>query len=147
MPSITEAITANKWTLSLKIADGAYADISVRSLDFTSSAIGRELAEYHTPDSLYAKAVVGSYTSGDMTIRIIYTETSTEAWRLFEAAVHDGSSVQLKWSMADSTGYTETAAGCKIRSVMPPQGIEGTELSVSEVVVWVPGFNEFTAAV
>ena len=147
MPSIESAITGNKWTLSVKIGDGAYASIAARNLSFTPPPIGREVGEYYTPDSNYAKGVVGPYTSGDMTISIIYTETASEAWRLLEAAVHDGTSVQLKWSMADSTGYTETAPGCKIRSVMPPEGIAGNaEVLATEIVVWVPGFNEFTAA-
>jgi hypothetical protein len=144
MPGIESAITGNKWTLSVKIGDGAYASIAARNLSFTPPPIGREVGEYYTPDSNYAKGVVGPYTSGDMTISIIYTETASEAWRLLEAAVHDGTSVQLKWSMADSTGYTETAPGCKIRSVMPPEGIAGNaEVLATEIV---PGFNEVTAA-
>lgn len=144
MAEIANPLIGYRYTLSIKVGAGAYTDITTRFTDIDAPASSRVVTGYRTGASNYESGLVGGFESGDLTINVLYTEVATDAWRLLWDACQNGDDVQVKWVVNDG-GTHETLPGCKVKSTPPPfANASSTDPLLTSIVIWVPGYEDFT---
>ena len=96
MPQTTAAVTGAAATVSI-YSGAAYVDISgsSQSVDVVTATV--TTGEAYTFDGNYAITTVGKYEPVEVTVNIIYTETSNEAFQLARAIFEGRTATQIKW--------------------------------------------------
>ncbi len=146
MAAITAPLIGYRYTLSIKIGSAAYTDITTRFMSIDAPASTRVVTPYRTGDSDSEKGLVGGYTSGDLTINVLYTEADAEAWSLLWDAHRAGTAVQVKWVVSGG-GTHETLEGGYVKECPPPTAdASSTDPLAVAIVIWIPGYKDFTAA-
>jgi hypothetical protein len=96
MPQTTGAVTGAAATVSL-YSGAAYVDISGSSQSVDAVTATVTTGEAYTFDGNYAITTIGKYEPVEVTVNIVYTETSTEAWQLARAIFEGRTATQVKW--------------------------------------------------
>ena len=122
MAQTTDAITGQATTVSIKVADASYVDISGSTQSIDTPTASKMIGEAFTYSGNSAFFLVGKNESIDITLNVVYTETSGEAFLTAAAAYEAGSAVQLKWVPIAAGNTYETVAGGVISSIVYPAG-------------------------
>lgn len=148
MAQVTTATTGNNLKLQVKIADGTYADIEGQFEYVDPVDAKRIIAEVYTPGTKTPLLVPGDFSSCKVKINVIFTETVTEAWRLFEDAFVNGDKVQVMWQPNGAAGGTmETVAGGYVETMPYVAGKGGdSKVLTAAVMLTVPGIKAYDAA-
>lgn len=147
MPAITTPLIGYRYTLSIKVGSAAYTDITTRFMDIDAPPSSRVVTPYRTGASDTASGLVGGYEPGDLTINVLYTEADAEAWNLLWDAHRAATAVQVKW-VVNAGGTHETLEGGYVKECPPPTAnASSTDPLAVAIVIWIPGYKDFTAAV
>lgn len=123
MAQTTGAVTGAAASVSVKINAGAYVDISGSSQSIDAVTATRTTGEAYTFDTDYAITTVGKQEPVEVTVNVIYTEVSAEAFLSVQAAYASNYTVQVKWlpkGSASGADQYETAADSRITSITYP---------------------------
>ena len=141
MAQTTGAITGAAAKVQIDVNSAGYVDISGSSQSIDAVEFTRLNGSAHTFDGDYAVLTFGKQPPTEITVNILYTEASGEAFLTAVSALKNNHSVKLKWQPNGAAGkYFETPAGGKISSVSLPgnDASSGEPLMVSFTVM-APG--------
>jgi hypothetical protein len=142
MAQTTGAITGAAAKIQIDVnATGTYTDISGSSQSVDAVEFTRLNGSAHTFDGDYAALTFGKQPPTEITVNILYTEVTGEAFLIAVAALKANHPVKLKWQPAGNAGkYFETPAGGKISSVSLPGNDAGSgEPLMVSFTVMAPG--------
>ena len=146
MPQTTTSINGAAATVSIKVAAGSYVDISgsTQSVDAVTATVLN--SEAYTLDGANSIVYVGKFEPVEVTVNVLYTETTTtEAYMIISAAFAAKSAVQLKWvprGAASGANTIETMATGYITSLdFPAVDASSADALMASFVVKAPGIT------
>jgi hypothetical protein len=146
MPQTTTSINGAAATISIKVAAGSYVDISgsTQSVDAATATVLN--SEAYTLDGSNSIVYVGKFEPVEVTVNVLYTETTTtEAYMIISAAFAAKSAVQLKWvprGAASGANTIETMATGYITSLdFPAVDASSADALMASFVVKAPGIT------
>lgn len=108
MAQTTNAYTGSAATISIKVAAGAYVDISGSSQSVDAVTATVVTGDAYTFDGDYAITTVGKFEPVEIKVNILYTEISSEAFLTAQGAFANRSLVQVKWIPGGSASGSDT---------------------------------------
>ncbi len=125
-----------------------WTDISGFANSIEVSGGERQIGEAYTFDGDTALLTSGKREPVEVTVRVVYTEGTSEPFEVVRAAYEDGSSVYVRWSpKGGSAGNFQftTAAGL-VSSLTYPAGEVGGDPVMVEFTVKTPGISKSVVA-
>ena len=121
MATTADAITGQATVVSLKVGSAAYVDISGSTSIVDAPTSSKMIADVKSYGSTRNIFLAGDEEAIDITVNVIYTETSGEAFQTCAAAYAANDTVQLKWVLVASGNSYESSPGI-IKSIVYPTG-------------------------
>jgi hypothetical protein len=146
MAQTTAAVNGVASTVSIKIAAGSYVDISgsTQSVDVATATVMN--SDTYTLDGAGAIILLGKFEPVDVTVNILYTETTaTEGYMLVSAAFAAKDKIQVKWlpkGTGSGNNTIETNATGYITSIdYPAVDASSADAIMASFTVRCPGIT------
>jgi hypothetical protein len=134
MAQTTAAMNGSAFYIGLQTGGtGAFTDISGSSQSIEMPELERFTGDAYTPDSDYGIVTFGKQKPFDLTVNVIYTEQTAEAWHVLEDAYRNKTLVSIKWQPAGSTAGNDAYAtnATRIYKMQLPNG----DATTADVIV------------
>ncbi|CAB4128032.1 hypothetical protein UFOVP107_4 [uncultured Caudovirales phage] len=109
MAQTTGAMSGAAATISYQSGGtGSYTDISGSSQSVDVVTLTKMTGEAYTFDGSYAVLTVGKNEPLEVAVKVLYTETTTEAYSIMLSAFENGTLISLKWIPNGTTAGADT---------------------------------------
>jgi hypothetical protein len=125
-----------------------WTDVTSDSNSVTMSGFELQTASNSVFGQAKVDQTVGGYAIGTITIRAVYTETTTSAWGLAHTAWVNRTNLYVRWSpRGGTTGqYSYTSDAGYVKNPVWPVGEDGPSMIMSEIVIETPFVTQAAVA-
>lgn len=138
--------TMKNCKVEFSINNSTWTDVSGDSNSVAMSGFELETSSVGIFGQAKKDQTVGGYAIGTVTVRLMYTETTTSGWGIAHAAWVARSALYIRWSpRGGTTGqYRYTTDAGYVKNPIWPVGEDGADQVMSEVVLETPFVTQTT---